>query len=220
MSIGIAWVIHTFIGSGLVFSIVVFVLIVILFLTLFYCKSKISYYDMKQRYQLLLQSSKGLEPTTCKFDNNWLLRLKQNHYAMFLDNPNFTIYYKIEKSISKKTFIKTHVIQILTIIKNSDLDLFSNQIELEYKSLWMKFEKEYRLNKQVIIQFVKYKSFDDTIKNNLDRIISYKEGDNYMIHINCGYFIDSQSIYYLHSDTYYPNIYYKYAIDNIKDNTN
>ncbi len=217
LSVGIALFLYVIQIDGLVFSIIVFLLILIMFFMIFYCKSKISYYDMQQRYQLLLKSSKGLEKTDCKFDNDWVMELQRNRFTQYLDKSDYTIYYNIAKSISKKTFIKTHVIEIITIVKNNNLDLFSNDIEKEYKKLWGQFEKKYHLNKQVIIQFIKYKSFNDSVKNNLDRVISYKEGDNYLIHINCGYFTDLKSIYYLHSDTYFPNAYYKYAIEVIKE---
>lgn len=218
-NVGIIVILYVLSASELVLSIIGFLLLLILFFVIIYSKSKISYFDMQHRYFLLLESSKGLEKTNCKFDKQWVVDLQKNNFSMYLDKPSFTIFYKIDKSISKKTFFKTHVLEIVTIVKNKMLDLYADEIESEYKKLWLQHEKEYKLNKQVIIQFAMYKSFSESTKTNLDRIISYKEGDNYLVHINCGYFSDSQSIYYLHSDIYFPNVYYKYAVDSIKSIT-
>lgn len=196
--------------------IVIFFLLICLFFILFFFKVKISFYDMQQRYQLLLKKSLGIIKTNCRFDNDWLVFLKESNYKQFVENSMFTIFFKIEKSITKKTFIRTNLIEIITIVKNVNLGFYDDQIESEYKKIWESHEKDHRLNKQIIIQFKKYDGFNDKIKNELDRIISYKEGDNYLININCGYIEGEESLYFLHSDKYYPNTYYKYAVDLIK----
>lgn len=217
ISIGVVGILFIFKVPELVLAIVAFILLIITFLMIIYCKSKLSYFDMMHRYQLLLDSSKGLEKTNCKFDSTWILDLQRKGLSLFSDETNFSIYYKINDSLAKKTLVKTRVIEIVTIIKNNKIDLFANEIEAVYKKLWLKHEKQYHLNKQVIIQFAKYQSFDDSIKTDLNRIISFKDKDNYLIQINCGYFSNSQSVYYLHSDVYAPNAYYKYAVDEIKE---
>jgi len=216
VNVGITAILYFNNASELVLSLVIFFLLIIMMIVIFYCKSKISYFDMQQRYQILLARRKGLEKTNCRFDKDWILDFKRSNYSMYIDKPNYTIYYKITESIYKKTFVKTHIIEFVTIIKNNELDLFSDEVESFYKEIWLKSEKEYHLNKQVIIQFIKYDAFSESIMNNLNRIIAYKDKDNYLIHINCGYFPDKESIYYLHSDEYSPNAYYHYAVDLIK----
>ncbi|MDD3123444.1 MAG: hypothetical protein PHC62_08045 [Candidatus Izemoplasmatales bacterium] len=203
--------------SELIISIVIFVLFIYLFFVLLISKAKISFYDLQHRYRLLLDHSIGLENTACNFDNTWIESLLKHGYTNYLNKSDFAIYYKITKSLSKRTFIKTNVIEIICIVRNNKLDFYANEIEKEFKNLWMKFEKDNRLNKQVIIQFKKYDSYTEVIKADLDRIISYKEGDNYLVNINCGYFTENKSIYYLHSDRYYPSVYYKKAVDTIKE---
>jgi hypothetical protein len=184
---------------------------------LFYCKAKISFYDLRQRYQLLLDKSKGLEKTDCQFDNQWLDSLQKHGYQSVVNGNNYAIFYSIKKSLSKKSFLKTNFIEIVSIIRNPSLDFYATEIENEFKNLWIDLEKKYRLNKQVIIHFKKFDSFDVKVKNDLDRIVSYREGDNYLININCGFFPGEKSLYYLHSDKYYPNIYYKHAVETIKE---
>ncbi|MDD3171110.1 MAG: hypothetical protein PHO86_02195 [Bacilli bacterium] len=220
ISIGIVILMYLLEIKEIITSLVVFFLLVYLLFMLFFCKTKITFYDMQQRYQELLKKSVGSIKTNCKFDNNWLKFLEKHNYQLFVNNSNVTIYFKIEKSLSKKTFISTSLIEIVTIIKKQELDAYTDQIEDELKKLWAIYEKEYHLNKQIIMQFKKYNNFSEDIKKELDRIISYKEGDNYLININCGYIENEAELYFLHSNEYYPNRYYKYAVDIIKEITN
>ena len=217
LSAGIVATLYLTHVNELIISIVIFVLFIFLFFILLISKAKISFYDLQQRYQMLLNHSIGVEKTSCKFDNTWIESLQKNGYASYLNETDFAIYYKITKSLSKRTFIKTNVLEIICIVRNNKLDFYANEIEKEFKGLWLKLEKANRLNKQIIIQFKKYDSYTEAIKTDLDRIISYKEGDNYLVNINCGYFTENKNIYYLHSDKYSPNIYYKKAVDTIKE---
>ena len=144
---------------GLYVSIVIFFLVIVIFIMLFYTKSRISYYDLQQRYQLLLDNSVWKEKTKCLFDNDWYKRILASGYKIFVDNNDFAILYMIRKSLAKKTFIRTNYIEIISIIRNNHLDFYSDVIENKFKELWMTTEKENHLNKQVIIHFKKYNFF-------------------------------------------------------------
>lgn len=201
-------------------EIIIFAVIFALFIfenvLLMHSRTRISYFDLKHRYQLLTNTSVGLEKTNCKFDNNWIKSLQNNGYHSHVNKDDYTIYYKIGNSITNRSLIKKGMIEIITVFRNSDLDFYGDVIEEEYKSLWMKYEKEHKLNKQVIIQFKKYDSFDEKIKSDLDQIIAYKYGDNHLVQLNCGFFSDTNSIYYLHSKKYHPSVYYKRAVETIE----
>ena len=96
------------------------------------------------------------------------------------------------------------------------MDLYDSKLEAEYKKLWQRHEKEQHLNKQVILQFRLVEKLDQKTKEDLNRIISYREGDNYLITVNCGYVLKTNKVYYLHADKYAPNAYYRYAVNEIK----
>lgn len=179
-------------------------------------KSKIAYYTMQASYYRLLIEGQPIEKTSCMFDIAWEKRLRQT-YQMFADKPDFTVYYRIAKSVSKRAFHRSQTLELVTIIKNEDLDLYADQMEQVYKKIWFKHEKKDHLNKQIIIQFKKYLSYDDKVKDDLDRIICYKDGNSALISITCGYFPKTQEIYYLHAARYAPNIFYHHAVTIIQN---
>ncbi len=195
---------------------VIFTLLITEMLLLLNFKSKISFFDLRHRYSLLLNSRVGLEQTSCQFDNKWMDSLKSDGFSNYVNNADFAIYYRIGKSLTSRYFVKRGLLEIITVFRNPELDFYGETIEKEYKNLWMKYEKEHKINKQVIIQFKKYESFNENIKEELNKIICYRLGDNHLVHINCGFIPNSKSIYYLHSDKYYPSAYYKKAVETIK----
>lgn len=201
----------------LIISLVLFVLLVAVFIMLFHCKTRISFYDIQQRYQRLLSRRKGIEKTKCLFDDRWIDALALHGYKLETDQPNFAIYYKIKKSVVKKSFVQTNLLEVLCIVRDPNLDFYDQAIEAAFKKLWFRFEKDHHLNKQIILQFKKVAALDETTIENLNRIIAYKEGDNYLININCGYCPSTNSVYYLHSDQFHPNLYYKVAVETIEE---
>lgn len=192
------------------------ILVILNIVFLFYAKSKISFYDMKYKYFLLL--SKSVAPYKVKeiFSNQFIDKLKKLDYQTFVNNDNFHVLYKITPTNNSGVLFKTSILNIVTLFKKVNLSYYDDNLENEYQKLYQTYQKKEKVNKQVIIQIKKYESFNEEIKNEIDAIISYKEKDNYLININCGYFSDKNTIYFLHSNDFYPNKYYKYGVENLK----
>ena len=197
--------------NGLINNLVMFISLIMMFVIIFVEKPIISDLDMKHRYHKLLESRNDSISTNCLFDLRFLDSICYKGYTLHISNEFYTIYYRIKDSLSKKSFIKTGMLELITIIHSDKIDFYADVIEQEYKKIWFNFEKEKKLNKQISIQIKKFENIDDELKNELNRIIAYKEGDNYLININCGFISSINHFYFLHSDSYSPNVYYKYA---------
>ena len=197
-------------------SAIALILLLVLVFVIIHCKVRISFYDMHYRYHKLLALSNKADKTTCRFNNDWLDSLRKLGYTIASDQEKFVVYYRFADSISRRSITKTKILEIVTIIRDNVIDSYDDRIDAVYKKLWLTNYKTNKLSSQVILQFRKYKSFNEDIKNDLDKIIAYKERSNYLVSINCGYFEDNQLFYYLHSDQYSPNLYYQYANDRIK----
>lgn len=204
------------IKSGLIKTLVLFITLVGLFILLLFEKSLISHYSLQHRYYLLLSKQEKTLKTKSDFSISWLNSLREEGFKQAVNNNKYTIFYRISKSITKRSFFKTQALEFLTIFHDNKVDLYADELENEYRTIWFTHEKENRLNKQIIIQIKKYSHFNEEVKNELDKIIMYKEGDNYLITINCGYISNEGKLYFLHSNNYHPNLYYKYTVDLIK----
>lgn len=197
-------------------TVILFISIIILLFTLIVEKPLIEDLDMKHRYQKLLQTSKGVTPVLPLFEQSLVPKLLSDGFTQQISNELFTIFYKITPSITRKSMIKTGVLILVTIIHKNSLDLYSELIEKEHKKIWNSYEKINRLNKQLSIQFKRFSELTEDIKNDLNRIICYKQGDNYLVNINCGYIESKKALYFLHSDSFSPNYYYQLGVEQIK----
>lgn len=174
---------------------------------------------MQYRYHTLLANS--IEPYQIKgnFDLAWIEKILRQNFQYGAKHDHFDVLYRISMPVERSVFQSNRILEIITIIKENELDFYSDALNDEYKRIWTECQAKHRISKQVIIQFKKYDEFCESIKDDLDRIIAFKEGSNYLISINCGYFAKENQIYFLHSDQYYPNLYYKYTVDLIKSLT-
>ena len=198
------------------FTLVSFLLLIGLLVVIFILKPKAMFYSMHFRYHTLLANSVNPYKVNTKFDIDWINSLIRLKFQYGAKRDHYDVLYRISKPVERSAFHSNHILEIITIIKDNQLDFYCDALNDEYKRLWIEHQAKYRISKQVIIQFKKYETFSEEIKNDLDRIIAFNEGSNYLISINCGYFEKSKSNYYLHSNNYYPNLYYKYTVDTIK----
>lgn len=175
------------------------------------------YYSMHYRYHRLYEDASLPYKIEEKFNSKWLLSFKQKGYFHYFEDNSLLIYYKITKSKRKNIFFEEGILEIFTILKDNQQDFYSDILDDKYREIWIQHHKKNKISKQVIIQIKKYDSFNETLKNDLDRIIIFHEGKNYLITVNGGYFEKESIFYYLHSKKYYPNRYYKYACDLIDE---
>lgn len=192
-------------------TLVLFILMIGLLILIFWMKPKLMYYAMQYRYHLLLANSESPYAMNAKFDSRWINRLTNDKFTFAFKDDQVDILYRISKPIEQSAFHSNHLLEMIAIIKDNEMDLYSDMLNEQYKIIWQQYQAKYRISKQVILQFKKYDSYNESIKEELDQIIAFREGINYFVTINCGYFEKEGTVYYLHADGYYPNIYYKYA---------
>jgi cell division protein FtsL len=202
------------------FTLISFFLLIGLLVVIFILKPKLMFYAMHYRYHMLLANSNQPQKVKTKFDSEWIDNLLKLKFQYGAKHDYFDVFYRITKPIERSAFHANHILEIITVIKDNNMDFYSDQLNDEYKRLWVEHQAKYRISKQVIMQFKKYDDYHDSIKDDFDRVIAFNEGSNYFISINCGYFQNQRTLYYLHSDLFYPNLYYKYAVDLIKQITN
>lgn len=200
-------------------SLIVILLLIGLLILVLWIKPKVMYYSMQYRYLLLLENAYKPYKVRETFDQKWLDKIILSGFQYAYKHDVFDVLFRIRKTLEKKVFRTYHTLEMITIIKDNDIDFYSDLIEEQYRKIWIEHEAKKRISKQVIIQFKMYDTFTEDIKADLDRVIIFREGINYLISVNCGYFKDDQEIYFLHSNTYFPNLYYKYTVDRLKELT-
>ncbi len=198
---------------------VMFISLIGMVIVLIVEKTRIAYFDMEHRYHLLLSKQVGVTKTNCQFDSNWLRKLTELGFTLASSNPQFSVYYRLTKRLSKRTLMKSGLLEFVTIIHQNEFDFYHEKLDKVYQKVWEQNQKTSKLNKQISIQFKKYDQLSTEVIKDLTKIIAYKEGDNYLININCGFEPNGRKLYYLHAEHYAPNQYYQYTVDLIQQIT-
>lgn len=180
-------------------------------------KSKIMYYTQMETYFKLLSVSEPKYIIKEKFQTKWINELKQIGFIDYFQGDNYDTFYRLSKINDRKVSHTNQVLEIITLFKNENIKLYSDQLDTLYKKIYIESKTKKNISKQVILQFKKYDKSSKKVIDELDQIIAFKDKKSFLITINCGYFPkENNSFYYLHSNKFYPNEYYKYGSDLIK----
>lgn len=184
-------------------------------------KPKITYYSMMEMYFRLLDQSIDKYRVKETFSLEWLRKLNNMGFNYSYKGDDFEILYRITKPLEKKMNNTNQVLEIVTVIKDEGYPFYSDSLDKEYKKIWIENQGRKQLSKQVILQFKKYGEYNQKKIDELDQIIAYKERKNYLITINCGYFPNEKNnFYFLHSNIFFPNRYYKHGCELVKEIVN
>lgn len=197
-------------------TLIIILLLIALLVIIFIIKPKLMYTTIQYRYLLLLSQSNKPYKVNEVFDLKWINKITLDGYSYSYKGNQVDILYKVSKPLERSAFLSNSLLEIITIFKDETLDFYDDLLHNEYKKIWDIEQAKNKISKQVIIQIKKYHEFNDDIKNDLDRIISFREGKNHLVTINCGFFEKTKSFYFLHSNTYAPSLYYKHGVDTIK----
>lgn len=194
-----------------------FVLAIIYFVLIIFLRGKVQLYAMNYSYLLMIETKKQPQSIDRKiFTRNWLYDLSDMGYILAKNTAKFQIYYQYFKKDSKLDIKQTLIIIILA--KRPDLDFYDTEVDLEIAEIHRSLRKS-KVRRQITLQFKRYDSLNKKVQNEIDQIINYRQGPNYMINITVGYDSESDLIYFLEPKKKYPNKYYYFACNYIREIT-
>ena len=179
-------------------------------------KSKTSYYAMKYQYLKMVSDQEGpIRLARRIYSKNWFDLFRKDGYLLAGDYQKYLYYYQVFDKVSEVP-LSGKVIVFLIFAKDENFDFYSDEIDHEINKIRMNLPQDRKIRKQVVLQFTKYPEYDETVIPKLQEIINYKQGDNYLVHLNVGYFVKENMVYYLRPKKAYPNKFYYYATRVIK----
>jgi hypothetical protein len=180
-------------------------------------RNKLTVHNMYYRYYQMLSDDMGLIKLPKRiFTSSWLTKMKESGYHQARELDDFMYFYQVVPKVRKHIIAKS-VVLVSIIAKNEKLDFYSDVVDEEIKRIYENEKEANRSRTQIVLQFKKYQSFNQEVKDEIDKIINFKMGRNHLIHINIGYIVDQQAIYYLRPKRRYPNKYYYYATQLINE---
>lgn len=177
---------------------------------LMYHIENVMFYRLKEKQGPSLQ--KTLAPDTEAFKKS----LENNGFTAHFKSDDFTIFKKYAKD--RKIFLlKRPMLMVFVVIHQPSISYQSKLIVNEINRL----EDSLYKNKQRIVNYTVYiaksgQFLTPKIKDSCDYVTFSKVGVRSVVNINLFYENQSKSSYFLYSETYAPNSYYRLAVDLLK----
>lgn len=192
------------------------ILLVTIFLVI-RIRNKLMFHSMYYQYLSMISDNMGLIKLKHKiFTPSWLNNIKAKGFKETNDFPEFLYFYQVMSKVKKYVYTRS-IVLICVIAKNETLDFYSTDVDKEIKKIYEKDKEANRSRRHIVLHFKKYQNYSEEIKEELDKIINFKIGRDNLIHINVGYFVNQNAIYFLRPNKKYPNKYYYYAVQTIKE---
>lgn len=190
---------------------VIFIIVVLYLFLIIYLRSKLVYYLMRYDYLRMVTENLGnLNVKKKLYTKSWISNIESNGFKKFIETDEYILYYQFIKKIPR--FGKTGQLLINMIVsKIEDIDFYKKEINDHFEKIYNSYEDEKKVKKQIVLQFVKHESYSDDKKEKLQEIINYKNGEQVLIHLSVGYFVNENQVYFLRPIKKYPNKYYFYA---------
>lgn len=179
-------------------------------------KNKISYYHMNAQYLAMLIEEEG--PIKLRgriFTASWINGLKDEGFQLANDEKDHMLYYQFAKKLK---FIPNSGDTLLAIVlaKDPQFQFYQDALDEEMKRVYEFEPKHFKAKKQIVLQFKRYETFDESTKEEISHIINFKNSQQYLIHITVGYFFEQNMIYFICPKHRFPNKFYYCACRYIK----
>ncbi|NLD26469.1 MAG: hypothetical protein GX661_03825 [Acholeplasmataceae bacterium] len=150
------------------------------------------------------------------FTPSWLNNIISEELVHKKDLHDFLCYYQVIPKVKKYIYTKSLVL-VCIVAKSENFDFYSDEVDKEIQKIYETDNDAKRSRKHIVLQFKKYQTYTEAAKEEIDKIINFKVGRDYLVHITVGYFVDQNTIYFLRPKKKYPNKYYYYASKKIQE---
>lgn len=191
-----------------------FFLIAGYFLFIILVKPRLVDYSMQVKYlAMLIDDLKPVKITKKIYTKSWLDKFKNIYNFSVCNYEKYMIFYKFTNQL-EEIRNKGKVFLAVVVSKVEDLDFYADDINKILEDLK---NQEKRVTKQLILQFKKIEKFKEEKIEEFKEIICFSVHSHYIINIPVAYFVDNNTIYYLRPLKKFPNKYYFYMNELIKD---
>lgn len=192
----------------------VLVLLIILFIILLWFKPRLFYYS--QQFAFVRLKINQNPPVITDYDLSkgiWIAELIKRNFTIFCDSDAFTLVYRITKN-TRQTIIHQPMLEIVVLIKKASMTYTEQIITKTINRLEDDCAKRKLSYRNYSIFLIKTGSpLTETENDLVDQVVFERQNGHNIVAINGFYDEETHKLYFLHSDQFYPTVYYKYAVD-------
>lgn len=193
-------------------------LLVILLVGMFFFRPRLSYYKENLMFHRLLENkTKPLPLKESPCSSYFLDKLLDNGYIKSFDSQSFSILTKHVRD-KKEWILKRPMLFVFVAIYDDKLDFQDPSIIKQINLI----EDSYYKEKKRIFNYTVFVAKEGSKmtkkeQESYENVSFSRVGKRSIVTINLFYNTKNKSISFLHSETYAPNSYYRYAVDLLKE---
>lgn len=197
---------------------ILLILFVVLFFIAMYYRPRIEYYSTRSRLDELMQTSNP--PIACPIDvasDPWISNLQRMGFILNKEFRDYYLAHRIHVDVSN-IVTKRGILEVIVFIRNAEIQFTDERFNRVIRQI----EEEYAKtkNKYHHYSIIIYKSGDsmnDEIKKAVDEVYFSKSNHRFITIIHAYAIRKTKQIYFLHSDTKSPNLFYQEAVKVLKE---
>jgi|GEM_PF-5000179 len=169
--------------------------------------------NMERKYEILqAQKASPISVNQGLISDNWINNTKINYdYVSYKRHEDYQLLYRFERESERQ---RPKTILILVIIFNQKINFDNLDLARDISALENSVYKKNKYRHRLIMQF-KEGLAEGAELNQADKVFYLTQSRVHFVLINCLFDRKSKQLYFLHSNEFSPNQYYKRAVDEI-----
>lgn len=176
--------------------------VLVFFVLVFFFKTKLDTLNLRQKYLKLKESKAKPIKVNKDFLEKLPLNLDKHNFKLQSSTLDFNLYLKQNEP--------NRGLEIVFTLKNPDLDFLNPLLDTEIKKAVTKFGQK-RISYLTCLVFKACEAHTKDAELKADNVVFLKNKGFNFTSINITYFQNEQTLYFLHSDKYFPSVYFKQA---------
>ena len=144
--------------------------------------------------------------------------LRRLGFSRLMMDKKHTTFYKVTKDEIKNRLIKRYVLEVVVLINDQVYEYYLDEVDHDIARIQQQELAEQRkIDRMMITQIRHLDQLTEQAKEQIKEIVFVNHNGGIISTINIGLHHPSNQAILLYADKYFPSLYYKYHIDQIKE---
>lgn len=160
------------------------------------------------------------QPLEMKHSQNDVLleqKLRQMGFSRLMMDKKHQTFYKVSRDEIKNRLLKRFILEVVVLISDDVNEFYLEEVDHDIQRIQQQELNEQRkIDRMMITQVRRFQNINDDMKDQIKEIVFVNHNGGIISTINIGLHQPSNQALLLYGDPYFPSLYYKYHVDQIK----
>ncbi|RJX24289.1 MAG: hypothetical protein C4537_06850 [Acholeplasma sp.] len=144
-------------------------------------------------------------------------KLRQMEFSRLMMDKKHQTFYKVTRDQIRNRLLKRFVLEVVVLISDDVNEFYLDEVDHDIERIQQQELSEQRkIDRMMITQIRHFKDITDEMKEQIKEIVFVNHNGGIISTINIGLHHPSSQAVLLYGDPYFPSLYYKYHVDQIK----